>query len=143
MNKLVLETKRPWNWKVFIVLVGLIIPASLAIVPFSIHQLRAYSETGADAPGWEALAVGNLIDGSIICLLGGIGLLIANHIGLGMPFVEGWLKRTPVKSRFRSAIAIGWIAGVGFVLAYIILQNYVFGPPMLLSFKELISVAVS
>ena len=37
MKKIVLATKRHWNWKVFFVLVGLIIAASFAIVPYSLH----------------------------------------------------------------------------------------------------------
>ena len=137
MKKIVLSTKRPWNWKVYLVLIGLILPAALAIVPFSVHQLNTYNETGANIPGWETLVVNNLINGLIICALGGIGLLIANRIGLGMPFVEGWAKREPIPYRFRGAVAVGWISGVGFVLAYLILQNWVFGPPMLALFEKI------
>ena len=137
MKKLVLGTKRPWNWKVFLVLVGLVLPAAFAIVPFSVHQMNAYSETGTNIPGWQVLVINAAIDALIICVLGGIGLLIANHIGLGMPFVEGWVKRNPASSRFRNAVAIGWIAGVGFAVAIIILGNIVFGPPMLALFEEI------
>jgi ABC-2 type transport system ATP-binding protein len=137
MKKLVLETKRPWNWKVFLVLVGLIIPAALAIVPFSLHQLNTYNETGTNMPGWEVLAVSNLINGLVICLLGGVGLLIANHIGLGLPFIESYIQRTRIPNRFCGAIALGWVAGVGFATAYLILQNWVFGPPMLALFEKI------
>jgi ABC-2 type transport system ATP-binding protein len=137
MKRILLETKRPWNWKVFFALIGLVIPAAFAIVPYSLHQLNAYNETGTCAPGWGVLAINNLINGLMICVLGGIGLLIANRIGLGLPFVEGWAKREPVPYRFRGAVAIGWIAGVGFAIAYLILQNWVFGPPMLALFEEI------
>ena len=37
MKKIILATKRHWNWKVFFVLVVLIIPASFAILPYAIH----------------------------------------------------------------------------------------------------------
>ena len=37
MNKIVLPTKRRWNWKVFFILVGLIIPASFAILPYALN----------------------------------------------------------------------------------------------------------
>jgi len=137
MKKFILETKRPWNWKVFLVLVGLIIPAAFAILPFSVHLLNAYSKTGPNAPGWQVLAINALINGLIICVLGAIGLVIANHIGLGMPFVEGWIKDDHLPSRFRKAIAIGWIMGVGFALAILVLQNFVFGPPMRALFEEI------
>lgn len=37
MNKIVLATKRRWNWKVFLVLIGLLVPAGFAILPFALH----------------------------------------------------------------------------------------------------------
>ena len=94
MQKIVLATRRPWNWKVFLVLIGLIIPAAFAIVPFSVHHLNAYNETGANAPGWETLVVNALINGLITSVLGGIGLVIANRIGpwlFGVPFLYAYL----------------------------------------------------
>jgi len=137
MKKIILETKRPWNWKVFLVLAGLIIPATFAVLPFSLHLLNAYSETGASKPGWEIIVVNALINGLLIVGLGGLGLLIANRIGLGMPFVEGRVKHEPIPYPFRNAVAIGWIAAVGFALSILILQNWVFGPPMRVLFEEI------
>jgi hypothetical protein len=137
MKKFLLETKRTWNWKVFLVLIGLIIPAAFAIVPFSVHRLNAYSETGANAPGWQVIVVNALINGLIICALGGIGLLIANRIGLGMPLVESRVKHEPIPYRFRNAVAIGWVAAVGFAFSILILQNRIFGPPMQALFEEI------
>ena len=52
MSRIALETRRPWNWKTFLVLVALIVPAAFAIVPFSVHRLTAY---GSNAPGWQLL----------------------------------------------------------------------------------------
>jgi ABC-2 type transport system ATP-binding protein len=137
MSRIALETKRPWSWKTFLVLVGLIVPAAFAIVPFSVHQLIAYGSVGADVPGWRDVVVAALVNGLIVSVLGGIGLLVANRIGLGMPFVEGLVKRKPVPSCFQSAVAIAWIAAVGFVSSYLFLQNQVFGPPMLALFEEM------
>lgn len=44
MKKIILATKRRWNWKVFLVLVGLIVPAAFAILPYSIHLQNAYNQ---------------------------------------------------------------------------------------------------
>ena len=137
MKKPLLETKRPWNWRVFLALVGLIIPAAFAIVPFSLHLLNTYSETDAIMPKWEIIVVNALINGLLIAVLGGIGLIIANRIGLGMPFVESRIKHEAIPYRFRNAVAIGWIAAVGFALSILILQNWVFGPPMQTLFEEI------
>ncbi len=137
MNKNILATKRPWNWKVFLVLVGLIIPAAFAVVPFSLHLIRAYGEAGAEGPGWVTIVTNALINGLLISCMGGLGLLISNRIGLGLPLIEGWLKREPGLPPFRNAVAIGWIAAVGFVAAILVLQNFVFGPPMQDMFQEI------
>ena len=76
MEKIILKTKRPWNWKVFFVLVGLIIPAVFAIVPFTFYQLNAYSETGTNALGWQALVGDAVINGTINHAL---SITIFNH----------------------------------------------------------------
>ena len=168
MSRIALETRRHWNWKTYFVLVGLIVPAAFAIIPFSVHQLTAYGNLGADVPGWQDVVVAALVNGLIVSVLGGIGLWVGNRIGLGMPFVEGLVKREPIAhigtpvSRgdallraahlhraadavqvsphylsFRKAVATAWIVGVGFACSYLILQNQVFGPPMLALFEEI------
>jgi ABC-2 type transport system ATP-binding protein len=137
MKKIVLATRRPWNWKVFLVLIGLVILAAFAIVPFSVHQLKAYGEGGANLPGWEVLVMNAMINGLINSILGGIGLLIASRIGLGLPFVEGRVKGEQVPARFRTVVAIAWIAGVGIAIGYLILQSWVFSPPMQALFEEI------
>jgi len=123
MKKIVLATRRRWNWKVFLVLVGLIIPATFAILPYTISQQNA-------SLGWETLLLDRLINGLLIVLLGGIGLVLANRIGLGMPYVEGWARREPVPYRFRNTIAIAWITAVVLVLLSLFLHTVVFDPPL-------------
>jgi membrane protease YdiL (CAAX protease family) len=78
-----------------------------------------------------------LINGALISIMGCLGLLITNRIGLGLPFIEGWVDRERGMPRFSRAVAIGWIAAVGFVAAILILQNFVFGPPMQAMFQEI------
>src|SRR5215208_1298309 len=124
MRKIVLATKRHWNWKVFFVLVGLIIPASFAILPYALHQQNV-------SFGWETLVLDRLINSILpISLLGGIGLLLANRIGLGMPFVEAWVKREPVSYPFRQITAIAWISAVVLVLLAMFLHAVLFDPPL-------------
>jgi hypothetical protein len=124
MNKIVLATKRRWNWKVFFVLVGLIIPASFAILPYALNQQNL-------SLGWEILVLDRLINSILpIVLLGGIGLALANRIGLGMPFVERWTKREPSPYRFHNIVAMAWITAVALVLSSIFLHGVVFDPPL-------------
>ncbi len=124
MRKIVLATKRHWNWKVFFVLIGLIIPASFAILPYAMHQQNV-------SFGWETLVLDRLVNSILpISLLGGIGLVLANRIGLGMPFVEAWVKREPVSYCFRQITAIAWISAVVLVLLSMFLHAFVFDPPL-------------
>jgi hypothetical protein len=137
MGKIILKTKRPWNWKVFLVLVGLIIPAVFAVVPFTFYQLNTYGGIGTNAVKWQALVGDAMITGMITIVLGGIGLAIANRIGLGMPLVEGWARPKPVLYNFRSAVSISWIAGVSVALGVLLLESLVFAPPMLALFEKI------
>src|SRR5262245_32331442 len=124
MKKIILATKRHWNRKVFFVLFGSIIPASFAIVPYAIHQQKV-------SFGWEILVLDRLINSILpISILGAIGLLLANRIGLGMPFVEAWVRREPVSYRFRQITAIAWISAVVLVLLAMFLHAVVFDPPL-------------
>lgn len=131
MNKIVLQTKRRWSWKVFFVLVGLIIPAAFAILPYALHQQNL-------SFGWDILVLDRLINSILpTVLLGGIGLAIANRIGLGMVFVEGSAKREPIPYRFRNIIAIALIASVLLVLSSVFLHSVVFDPPLHVMLKKL------
>ncbi len=137
MKRHLLAPMRSWNWKVFIVLAGSIILAAYAIVPYSLHNLQAYDQAGTPAPGWGTVAVNGLINSLIVILIGGLGLLISNRIGTGLPLVECWVGRKPGKVSSRKILAVGLIAGVGIAAAYLFLQDLVFGPPMEALFKEI------
>jgi hypothetical protein len=123
MKKIVLATKRHWSWKVFFVLVGLIFPAVFAILPYTINAQNV-------SFGWETLVLDRLVNILLISVLGGIGLLLANRIGLGMPFVEAWFKREPIVYSFRQITAIAWISAVVLVVLAIFLHIVVFDPPL-------------
>ena len=129
MKKIVLATKRPWSWKVFFVLAGLIIPAAFAILPYLVHLQTTYSDTSAGV-SWPILALNQLINALIISLLGGIGLVLANRIGLGMPFVEWRVKREASPNRFRNVVAFAWITAVVLVLSSLFLHAVVLDPPL-------------
>jgi hypothetical protein len=107
----------------FFVLIGLIIPATFAILPYTLNLQDV-------SPGWEVLLIDRLINALLIALLGGIGMLLANRIGLGMPFAEGWVKREPVPYRLRNIAAIAWVTAVGLVLLSMFLHSVVLDPPL-------------
>ena len=136
MKKIVLATRRHWTWKVFLVLVGLIIPAAFAILPYALHQQNA-------SFGWDILVLDRLINSILpVTVLGVVGLALANRIGLGLPFVESWARREPTSYRFRNIVAIAWIAAVGLNLLSLFLHTVVFDPP-LHAMLEKLGIAIS
>jgi hypothetical protein len=131
MNKIILATERRWNWKVFLVLVALTDPATFAILPYLINFQKTYSETDVNASlGWDILVLDRLINSLLFAVLGGMGLLLANRIGLGMPFVEARVNREPVPYRFRNIVATAWITAVVVVLLDMFLHMVVLDPPL-------------
>jgi len=128
MNTIILQTKRRWSWKVYFILVGLNILAVLAYKLY--HSAGSNASTSSD---WTSYMV--LMLEYIGCST--IGLFLANRIGLGLPFVEGWGKREPVSIKFSKVVAITWIVGVGLGVLLLILSIVVFEPSMQAMFQEL------
>jgi hypothetical protein len=123
MKKILLATKRRWNWRVFFVLVGLIIPATFAIWPYISYQQNISVE-------WDLLVIDRLINILLFSVVGGIGLMLGDRIGLGLPLVEAWAKHEPHSCRFRNIVAIAWITAIALVLLSVFLHTVVFDPPL-------------
>ena len=138
MKKLVLATKRRWNWRVFLVLVGLIIPAVFAILPFEISRQRTYLGTDVIASlAWGTILLDRLINILLIALLGALGLVLANRIGLGLPFIQGWIRHEPIAYQFQTIVAIAWITAVLLELSSLFARTLVIDPPMNSMFEQL------
>ena len=115
----------------FFVLVSLIIPATLlAISPYTINQQNV-------SFGWDILVLDRLIYIGLFSVLGGIGLALANRIGLGLPFLEWWIKREVVSCRFRNTVAIAWITAVVLVLLSLCLHTVGFDPALNATLQKL------
>jgi hypothetical protein len=82
--------------------------------------------------GWLAA----MINGLFAAGVGGLGLLLASRIGLGMPFVEHWVRRLPAPGRFADIVAIAGIAGFGVGGLLLLLDIGVFGRAMASMFEE-------
>ena len=140
MKRIFLSTKRLYNWKLFWVLLGLNVPAAFALIPFALNLQNAFSETATSAaPGWEAMVLDRIVVLALIAVLGGIGLALSNRIGLGMPFVESWVRREPPPRRFRGIVAVGALVGIGCAVLILGLDYGVFRLPMLNMVQERLS----
>jgi hypothetical protein len=106
MKRLMLPTKRPFNARAYLILVALLVPAELAILPYSL------SLSDAEPPGFSVLILSAGIDLLFLAALAAAGLLLASRIGLGMPLIEGWTKRKPLWNRLPGVAGISILAGV-------------------------------
>jgi membrane protease YdiL (CAAX protease family) len=133
MNRNSLPTGRLFNWKVFFFLVVLIFLATYTIIPF------AFSLQSIQLPKEDLLRVLILtfVDVLIVVGLAGIGLFLACRIGLGLPFIEGWIKKEQVWNRFKGVLAISIIVGVISSLVILVINQLIFVPPLLEEIKRL------
>lgn len=106
MKHLNMSGKRPFNARAYLILVALLVPAELAILPYTL------SLSGAESTGFWTLILSAGTDLLLLAALAAAGLLLAGRIGLGMPFIEGWTKREPVWNRLPGVAGISILAGI-------------------------------
>jgi len=126
-----LPVRRAFNWKVWVFVLVLVVPSSYAIIPYS-STLTSTTYKPDELPGVIMLTLVNAL--LVTGVLAGIGLFFASRIGLGLPLVEGWVKREAsclqLVGRFRRAFGLSVLVGVVASLAVIVLDTFVFWPPL-------------
>jgi len=127
------NAKRPYGWKLFVMLWSLAIGASLLGIPFT-QTLRSGSLAGtATAPSISALILTIVLGNGI--LFGptiGIGLILSSRLGLGAPLIAGCLEKQPLGSRIPKVVFHSVVSGVVVSIIILFMANYIFGPPWLL-----------
>jgi membrane protease YdiL (CAAX protease family) len=108
MEAIHLPTKRKFSWKVFLIVLALTFVGSLLKVPMVITN--GY----ADQPElWTSILLQvTLSNFTLFGLPGAIGLLLANRIGLGLPFIEGWVTSKPLKGKIGKIALLALVATV-------------------------------
>ena len=122
MQRIYLTVKRPFSWKVFAFLFLLLIPATFAIIPFTLTLTGTILEPGQE---WLVL-LQTALNVVIYGLIAGIGLFLATRIGLGLPFVESWLEKKPIEANFRKVLIVAITVGVVVGIVIIGLDRFIF-----------------
>lgn len=126
MNKITLPVKRPFEIRSFIFIVVLLIPAAYIFLPYSL----TLSPNSLGPLGLLLFLLAMLVIVAICAILAAIGLYLAGRIGLGLPFIEGWLKKESIRDQFWGVLTISVIIGVVTALIITVLNGFVFGPPL-------------
>lgn len=111
MRHLLLPVKRPFNGRAYLILVGLLVPAIFAILPFAL-TLSAATSSGSTVLPFPVVLLDRGINLLLVAALGAAGLLLASRIGLGLPFIEGWMNREPVWNRLPGVVGVSIMAGI-------------------------------
>ena len=108
MEAILLPTRRKFSWKALFIVLALVLVAGMLKVPMVIA-------TGyADQPElWMEIILSVALENLIFYgLPGGIGFLLACRVGLGLPFIEGWVEKKPLKGKFGKVALIALVAAV-------------------------------
>ena len=96
MEAILLPIKRNISWKVFFIVIITVLVACLLKAPM------IFTNNYANQPElWPSIILSVTLSNFILFgLPGGIGCLLANRTGLGLPFIEGWVEGRPLKGKF-------------------------------------------
>jgi membrane protease YdiL (CAAX protease family) len=128
-----LPVKRPFNWKGYLFLVVILIPSVYAVLPYSL----SLTSTTLNLDEWLSFLALNMVNVAIYAALAAIGLFLGTRIGLGLPFVERWVKKEPVRDIFLKVLVFSIIAGAVVGVVIIVLDVVIFGPLLQAEFQNL------
>lgn len=124
-------TPKPFNWKIFFILLGTATFGLIAIIPYSLAlQAEALKQAQLPMP-LPLLATIQIIEQVVMFGIAiAIGLFFANRIGLGMPILEARLKGESTAGKIRTILLVSIILGIVASLLIIALDIYVFQPAL-------------
>ena len=137
MESIILPTKRKISWKVFFVVLALVLVSGILKAPMII------ANEYADQPDlWINIILSVTLSTLIIYgLLGAIGLLLAFRVGLGLPFIEGWAGKNPLEGRFGKITMTALVAAA--ILTVMGLGVRYLTAPMILAAFEAKNIPIS
>jgi membrane protease YdiL (CAAX protease family) len=129
-SSLQLAVNRPFRWRLFLILWAACILAVIAIFPYSLASQgeQVLENLPMSLPALIALQVAQ--NAVLFAIAAGVGLLLASKIGLGLPFLEGWLAGRPIWEKLPRVALLAAVLGVVVTLLLLLLDGTVFGPTM-------------
>jgi len=129
---------KPYNWHLLGILIVAVLLSVIMITPYSLAlQSNTLATAKLPLPLTILIPLQWLQTTVLYGVLAAIGLLIANRIGLGAPFLESWLAGKPEWDRVRKFVLPAIIAGVLAAIVILLLDSFVFGPQLSIELRRL------
>ncbi len=127
---------KPYNWKIFWILVVAATVGLIAIVPYSLALSASAipAKLPMPLPVLMTIQIGSQV--LMFAVAVAIGLFFANRSGLGLPILEAGLRGEPVGERLVRILPLSIILGIVASVAIIALDAYVFGPAVKAQFGD-------
>ncbi len=126
-----LPVRRPFNWKLFLILWAGTLVGLVAVLPYSLSTqsgtMAAYLAQ-LTIPLWVVIAAQIAQNAVLFGVAAAVGLLLACRIGLGLPFLEGWLNGRPIWQRLPRVAALAVPVGAIGSALVIAVDTWVFSP---------------
>lgn len=128
-----LPVKRPFNWRLFLILWVACVIATVAVVPYQLTMQSAtlaQVEAALPFPLWVLIIIQLGENAVLLAAITALGLLLASRVGLGLPFLENWLAGQPVWDALPRVALLAIPLGVIGAVIVIGLDVAVFAPQM-------------
>jgi len=129
--------KKPFNWKIFFILLAASIVGVLAVIPYSLAvQGSKLSELNLPIPTWLLISLQVLQNAVMFAVVIAIGLLAANRVGLGLPVLEARLQGESVGQKIKIFLLPSILLGIIGSVLVILLDTLFFSPLLMAELGE-------
>lgn len=121
--------KKPFNWKIFFILLAASIVGVVAVIPYSLAlQGSNLPEANLPMPMWSLVSLQVLQNAILFAIVIALGLLAANRVGLGLPVLEGRLQGESVGEKIKTFWLPSIVLGILGSVLVIVLDRFLFNP---------------
>ncbi|GLV55421.1 abortive infection protein [Dictyobacter sp. S3.2.2.5] len=120
-----------FSWSEFALLCGAALLGIVCVTPYTLelnHDAFKKAEARMHQPPWVLALLQGTQGLVLMAVATGLGLLIAHHIGLGAPLIEGLLAGKAVTTQAQGIIAPALILGIAPAAVLLLLEITVFWP---------------
>jgi Type II CAAX prenyl endopeptidase Rce1-like len=121
--------KKPFNWKIFFILLAASIVGVVAVLPYTLAiQGSRLSELNLPIPIWLLISLQVAQSAVLFAVIILLGMLAANRVGLGMPVLEAGLQGEPVGQKIKTFLLPSILLGIIGAGLIILLDGLFFNP---------------